>query len=214
MLLIQKVAGEDFARDLQEFFGNMGDLAEALSSRAAGLGALLGRASTRYVVVTGPEESRVDDTLSMIELVRGRAYRPSAVIVNRVTPEAIAPDVVQTAFVAPGSFGADDHSVFSTLATKLDAQRSASLDRAARERVQISRLQSRIDSAIVRVVPPLAIAIRGVICVALIVCSAGIFTTATPSCAHAGRAMVWLCPNLSTHARVTVMVSVELMPSA
>lgn len=152
MLLIQKVAGEDFARDLQEFFTSMGGLADALSSRAAALGSLLGRASTRYVVVTGPEASRVDETLSMIDLLRGRAYRPSAVIVNRVTPESTASDAP---FQAPGTLGAEEQSLFQLLAKKLDAQRATLLERARREKVQIDRLRARLGETLVRVVPRL-----------------------------------------------------------
>ncbi|MCC6810734.1 MAG: ArsA family ATPase [Deltaproteobacteria bacterium] len=155
MLLIQKVAGEDFARDLQEFFGTMGGLADALSQRAAALGGLLARNSTRYVVVTGPEESRIDETLAMVELLKRRAYRPSAVIVNRVTPETMAPEIAPAAFTAPAALLAEEHSLFSMLAQKLDAQRSALLRRANLERAQIDRLRARLGETLVRVVPRL-----------------------------------------------------------
>jgi anion-transporting ArsA/GET3 family ATPase len=155
MMLIQKVAGEDFARDLQDFFVSMGGVADALSSRAAGLSALLARGSTRYVVVTGPEESRVDETLQMVEMLKRRAYRPSAVIVNRVTRETMESERTPAAFSAPTSLGEEEQSLFFTLVKKLDAQREALLRRAKLERVQIERLRARLGETLVRVVPRL-----------------------------------------------------------
>jgi anion-transporting ArsA/GET3 family ATPase len=154
MLLINKVAGEDFSRDLQDFFLTMGGVSEALSSRAASLSQLLARSSTRYVVVTGPEQSRIDETLTMIESLRKRAYLASAVIVNRVTPEAMAPVETPPAFEAP-ALSADEQTLFAKLGQKLDAQRTALRKRASTERVQIERLKGRIGNALVRVVPRL-----------------------------------------------------------
>jgi anion-transporting ArsA/GET3 family ATPase len=160
-LIIGKVAGEDFARDLQEFFVLLGHLTEALSQRASELRGLLAQRSTRYVVVTGPERSRVDETMMLVDTLKARAYPPAAVIVNRVTPEALSLHD-GSVLEEPASLDADGRSVFATLKTKIDAQRSALTRRAVLEAAQIARLKIFVGEKIVQVVPRLDVELDSV----------------------------------------------------
>jgi len=140
MLLVGKVAGPDLAKDLQDFFSAMANISETLAARATDLGVLLKQTSTQYIVVTGPEQSRIDETLSILDQLHSRAYTPTAIIVNRVTPEHL--------------IGAGEESS-SGLLGRLDAQRAEFTLRASSERVQIARLRERLGTAIIRVVPRL-----------------------------------------------------------
>ncbi len=148
MMLVGKVAGEDFAHDLQEFFGAMGNISEALSARSASLHSLLRLPSTRYVVVTGPQQSRIDETITIVDQLRSREYRPSAIIVNRVTPEHLISEADVRGHASEGS-------VLRGLKDKLDVQRQGLFVRAKMERGQIERLRERLGATLITVVPRL-----------------------------------------------------------
>jgi len=161
LLVLSKVAGEDFAKDLQEFFVLLGHLTESLSQRASELRGLLAQHSTRYVIVTGAERSRVDETMQLVDVLKARSYPPAAVIVNRVTPEALTTHD-GSILEEPASLDAAERSVFATLKTKLETQRSSLTKRASLEAAQIARLKTFVGEKIVQVVPRLDVELDSV----------------------------------------------------
>lgn len=85
--ILDRVVGLDFLQDMLEFFQAFGPLFEGFRERAGRVEALLGSEETRFLLVSGPGEERVPDTLFFARRLQERGYRLGPVVVNRVHPE-------------------------------------------------------------------------------------------------------------------------------
>lgn len=85
--ILDRVVGLDFLQDMLEFFQAFGPLFDGFRERAARVEELLGSEETRFLLVSGPGEERIPDTLFFARRLQERGYRLGPVIVNRVHPE-------------------------------------------------------------------------------------------------------------------------------
>lgn len=93
--LLDRVVGLDFLRDMLEFFQSFGPLYGGFRERAREVESLLASERTLFVLVSGPGEERVADTLFFARRLKEAGYRLGPVVVNRVhpdLPEAAAQD--------------------------------------------------------------------------------------------------------------------------
>jgi anion-transporting ArsA/GET3 family ATPase len=85
--LLDRVIGLDFLQDMLEFFQAFGPLFDGFRGRAEKVEALLGSEETRFLLVSGPGEERIPDTLFFARRLEESGYRLGPVVVNRVHPE-------------------------------------------------------------------------------------------------------------------------------
>ncbi len=84
--LLDRVVGLDFLRDMLEFFQSFGPLYGGFRERAREVEGLLASERTLFVLVSGPGEERVADTLFFARRLKEAGYRLGPVVVNRVHP--------------------------------------------------------------------------------------------------------------------------------
>ncbi|MFH1176009.1 MAG: ArsA-related P-loop ATPase [Acidobacteriota bacterium] len=85
---LDHVVGLELLRDMAEFFSSFGPLYEGFRERAHQVRALLRARQTSFLLVSGPGEDRVADTLFFARRLREAGHRLGPVIVNRVHPPA------------------------------------------------------------------------------------------------------------------------------
>ncbi len=84
--LLDRLVGLELLRDMAEFFQAFGPLFDGFRSRALEVHRLLASEETRFVLVSGPGEERVADTMFFARRLIESGYRLGPVIVNRVHP--------------------------------------------------------------------------------------------------------------------------------
>lgn len=85
--LLDRVIGLDFLQDMLEFFQAFGPLFDGFRERAGQVEELLGSEETRFLLVSGPGEERISDTLFFARRLRETGHRLGPVVVNRVHPD-------------------------------------------------------------------------------------------------------------------------------
>jgi anion-transporting ArsA/GET3 family ATPase len=83
---LDDVVGLDLLRDMAEFFQAFAPLYEGFRERAQAVEQLLRSPRTRFIVVSGPGEERIPDTLFFARRLEQAGYHLGPVIVNRVHP--------------------------------------------------------------------------------------------------------------------------------
>ncbi len=83
---LDQVVGMDLLRDMAEFFQAFAPLYEGFSKRAQAVEGLLRSAKTRFVLVSGPGEERIPDTLFFARRLEQAGLHLGPVVVNRVHP--------------------------------------------------------------------------------------------------------------------------------
>lgn len=83
---LDEVVGMDLLRDMAEFFQAFGPLYEGFRDRALEVGKLLRSKQTLFVLVTGPGEERIPDTLFFARKLEEAGYNLGPIVVNRVHP--------------------------------------------------------------------------------------------------------------------------------
>ncbi len=84
--LLDETVGLDLLRDMAEFFQAFAPLYEGFRRRAGKVEALLRSARTLFVLVAGPGEERIPDTLFFARRLREAGFGLGPVVVNRVHP--------------------------------------------------------------------------------------------------------------------------------
>ncbi len=84
---LDRIVGIQLLRDMSEFFRAFGPLFPGFRARAKKVEKLLAAPGTVFVLVTGPGEARIPDTLFFARRLREFGYRLGPVVVNRVHPE-------------------------------------------------------------------------------------------------------------------------------
>jgi anion-transporting ArsA/GET3 family ATPase len=84
---LDEVVGLDLLRDMAEFFQAFAPLFAGFRERAAAVEALLASEETLFVLVSGPGEERIPDTLFFARRLEQAGYRLGPIVVNRVHPE-------------------------------------------------------------------------------------------------------------------------------
>lgn len=83
---LDEVVGMDLLRDMAEFFQAFGPLYEGFRGRALEVEELLRSRRTLFVLVTGPGEERIADTLFFARRLEEAGYNLGPIVVNRVHP--------------------------------------------------------------------------------------------------------------------------------
>lgn len=83
---LDDVVGMDLLRDMAEFFQAFTPLYEGFRERAQKVEDLLRSPRTRFVLVAGPGEERIPDTLFFARRLEQAGYHLGPIIVNRVHP--------------------------------------------------------------------------------------------------------------------------------
>jgi anion-transporting ArsA/GET3 family ATPase len=88
---LDEVVGLDLLRDMAEFFQAFSPLYGGFRERAAQVEELLRSPGTLFVLVAGPGEERIPDTLFFARRLRQAGYHLGPIVVNRVHPEVGGP---------------------------------------------------------------------------------------------------------------------------
>lgn len=83
---LDEIVGLDLLRDMAEFFQAFEPLYEGFRRRATRVGELLRSDETLFVLVSGPGEERIPDTLFFARKLRETGYRLGPLVVNRFHP--------------------------------------------------------------------------------------------------------------------------------
>ncbi len=83
---LDRIVGLELLRDMAEFFQAFGPLFDGFRRRATEVRALLRSPRTLFVLVSGPGEERVADTLFFARRLREGGHRLGPLVVNRVHP--------------------------------------------------------------------------------------------------------------------------------
>jgi anion-transporting ArsA/GET3 family ATPase len=89
---LDEIVGLDLLRDMAEFFQAFGPLYAGFRQRAAAVEELLRSEETVFVLVTGPGEENIPDTLFFARRLQEAGYRLGALVVNRVHPPTAEPE--------------------------------------------------------------------------------------------------------------------------
>ena len=84
---LDKVVGLDLLRDMSEFFRAFEPMFKGFHGRAEKVEAMLKSPGTLFVLVTGPGQSRIADTLFFARKLKERGHRLGPIVVNRMHPE-------------------------------------------------------------------------------------------------------------------------------
>jgi anion-transporting ArsA/GET3 family ATPase len=98
---LDRIVGLEVLRDMAEFFSAFGPLYEGFRERATEVQALLRSPRTTFVLVSGPGEERVPDTLFFARRLAEAGHHLGPVIVNRIHPPLGRP-VPSDRDLAPG----------------------------------------------------------------------------------------------------------------
>lgn len=90
---LDRMVGLGLLRDMAEFFQAFGPLFEGFRGRAGEVQKLLQAKETLFVLVSGPGEERIPDTMFFARRLEETGYNLGPVIVNRVHPGFDAPPV-------------------------------------------------------------------------------------------------------------------------
>lgn len=87
---LDDVVGLDLLRDMAEFFQAFAPLYEGFRERAQAVEQLLRSPKTRFVLVSGPGEERIPDTLFFARRLEQAGFHLGPILVNRVHPHYLA----------------------------------------------------------------------------------------------------------------------------
>jgi len=87
---LDDVVGLDLLRDMAEFFQAFAPLYEGFRERAQAVEQLLRSPKTRFVLVSGPGEERIPDTLFFARRLEQAGFHLGPILVNRVHPHHLA----------------------------------------------------------------------------------------------------------------------------
>ncbi len=93
--LLDRIVGLDLLRDMAEFFQAFAPLYEGFRRRASEVEALLRYERTLFVLVSGPGEERIADTMFFARQLVERGYRLGPIVINRLHPPELALDAAE-----------------------------------------------------------------------------------------------------------------------
>lgn len=144
---LDRVIGVDFLRDVSEFFRAFGPLYDGFRRRAEEVQELLRSPSTRFVLVAGPGEERIPDTLFFARKLKEAGLHLGAVVVNRVHPRFAPGDVPEGAADDDGRrlmawLGERDHRGLEELRRLLAEHRLVEVPMRADEPTDLASLEA------------------------------------------------------------------------
>lgn len=88
--LLDRMVGLGLLRDMAEFFQAFAPLYDGFRARAREVQALLRRPETRFLLVSGPGEERVPDTLFFARRLKQAGHHLAGIVVNQVHADGVA----------------------------------------------------------------------------------------------------------------------------
>jgi anion-transporting ArsA/GET3 family ATPase len=132
MAALQRLTGIDVLRDMQAFFDAIGPLGDGFVARASAVRDLLRDADTHFVVISSPEPVPAGEALALRRHLQQVGMPFRALIVNRVTPAALAPEGPHGGEVVVALRSALDPALAATVAAAWEEdQQRAAADRQA-----------------------------------------------------------------------------------
>jgi anion-transporting ArsA/GET3 family ATPase len=89
--IVDRVIGVRLLHDIVEFFRAFGPLYDGFRERAGEVRTLLRAPDTRFLLVSGPGEDRIPDTLFFARKLKESGHRLGPIVVNQVHPRAPMP---------------------------------------------------------------------------------------------------------------------------
>lgn len=84
---ISKVVGSEVVADAVDFFQAFSGIEEGFKNRANEIQQLLMSDDTKYIAVTAPKSSTLEETAELLKRLSASNYRASLVVVNRLSPD-------------------------------------------------------------------------------------------------------------------------------
>ncbi|MEM7052255.1 MAG: ArsA-related P-loop ATPase [Acidobacteriota bacterium] len=88
---LDEIVGLDLLRDMAEFFQAFGPLFDGFRRRARKVEEMLGSSRTRFLLVAGPGEERIADTLFFARKLQEAGHHLGPIVVNRMHPTVERP---------------------------------------------------------------------------------------------------------------------------
>jgi len=95
--IVDRVIGDRLLHDMVEFFRAFGPLYDGFRGRASEVRALLRAPDSLFLLVSGPGEDRIPDTLFFARKLKEAGHRVGPIVVNQVHPVAPLPRDVPSA---------------------------------------------------------------------------------------------------------------------
>jgi anion-transporting ArsA/GET3 family ATPase len=156
MSLLGRVAGEEFVADTSGFFSIFGDLLGDFRTRGQRVGELLRDPRTVFVVVTSPDEARLNEALEIDRRLAGAGCRAQAFFVNRVDSPIVpagrdAEDMIRRATDLLG--GSHEPQRVAGFVRRLEALRESRERSSGQHSGVVERLRSEVGERPVFVAP-------------------------------------------------------------
>lgn len=123
--IVDRVIGVRLLHDMLEFFRAFGPLYDGFRGRASEVRALLRAPDTRFLLVSGPGEDRIPDTLFFARKLKEAGHRLGPIVVNQIHPAAPLPRTASPALAEGLSLfhylGQRDHRGLDRLRSLLSA---------------------------------------------------------------------------------------------
>jgi anion-transporting ArsA/GET3 family ATPase len=113
---LDEIVGLDLLRDMATFFRAFAPLFDGFRERAVRVQQLLRSPETRFLLVSGPGEERIPDTLFFARKLEETGHHLGPVVVNRYHP--LLPALPSHHPGAPAGAGPDGHRLFAWLAER------------------------------------------------------------------------------------------------
>lgn len=132
MKIAGRVTGMELLDDLAEFFRNFESMYDGFKTRAEEVVHLLGRPTSRFVVVTSPQPPPLREARFFVERLEQEGLHLAAVVVNRLTPDPslqTPTDALRDAAATLADGGSDARAVGAGLALLADLDGLAGRER-------------------------------------------------------------------------------------
>ncbi|MBN2359592.1 MAG: ArsA family ATPase [Deltaproteobacteria bacterium] len=145
LLLVGRVAGEEFAQETAAFFGAFADLLSSFRLRGVEIGKLLRDRQTVFLVVCAPDHNRLAEAMAIDQRLREAGCRAAGFIVNRVD-QAFVPEpgelehAVERATALLG--GAGERARARAFVERLESVRRAHESAAAQHALVVDELRA------------------------------------------------------------------------
>ena len=160
--LLGKMVGEEFTRDLVEFFATILAMRAAIHSHTTMVEEILRDGGTGFVVITSPDRRRIDEALFFHDKLSGLEQGTAAFIINRVSPGFSVDQVemlteqefMELARQLSPDPGDAEH--LAGLYSQLKRYYARLVTAASRERESVSQLAGRVGQKMLHLVPQLS----------------------------------------------------------
>ena len=140
--VLERIFGEGFATELQEFLGTLGGMTTTLRQHADEVRKLLGSRASTFVLITAPEAASLDDALYFRQRLQELDLPFGGYVVNRLHPELPEASASQRDEAGRALASELPEAEAAALLRRLEAAYEKERARAERDRRMVERLRS------------------------------------------------------------------------